>query len=316
MHPKILSAGLSDVGQKRENNQDHFLIADLHRSLLLLSSNLSLQCPMRVHGDGEARLMLVADGMGGHQAGGRASVRALELCIDQFLGSMPPSDLADNHQRKKLEQFLHELFHRSHRSLESDARSDIRLQGMGTTLTIALLQWPRLLIAHAGDSRCYLLRNGLLTPQTQDHTIASELVARGELNIDDAPRSPWGNMLWNVLGGGGSQAKPDIKFIELQADDRILLCSDGLNKHLTDNEIAEILLNNQLPEDACRCLVELANRRGGTDNITVVISQLAQEAKFTDSEITSVYEMSSESKTSTWSQTLDYLPDSTTDTPP
>lgn len=274
MIPQLVSGGLTDVGRRRDSNQDQFLIADLNRSLRLIASSLAIDPASRIHGSVNSRLILVADGMGGHQAGAQASRQAIEVVVNQLLDCVPWVDLTHLEQLEQFSLRISKLFKDAHRSLEKTSSQNPALKGMGTTLTLALIAWPKLLVAHAGDSRCYLYRTGQLTALTQDHTVANQLVSRGELRAQDAAKSPWGNMLWNVIGGGGSEVHPAIRSLDLKADDTLLLCSDGLNKHLSDDDIAEVLSLEGDPIHLCQQLIDIANQRGGSDNVTVVLTRI------------------------------------------
>lgn len=275
MHPQLITAGLTDIGRRRDSNQDNFLVADFTRSLQVAGSSLPLSPGSRVYGTPLSRLILVADGMGGHQAGARASAQAIEAMVRQLLETQDWFDVSDHERMDQFALHIDRLFRSTHRTLETASRNDPSLKGMGTTLTLVYIAWPRMIVVHAGDSRCYLLRNNQLKSLTKDHTIASQLVSRGELKEQDAASSPWGNMLWNVLGGGGMDVRPDICTLNLQADDWILVCTDGLNKHLTDDEILKKLASSSDPHFNANQLIDSANEKGGSDNITVVLTRVA-----------------------------------------
>lgn len=275
MHPQFITAGVTDIGRRRDSNQDNFLIADMARSLQITASSLPLSPGSRVYGNPQSRLILVADGMGGHQAGARASAQALESMVRQLLETQYSFDLSDNERMDQLAFLMDRFFREAHRSLDQASKADTSLKGMGTTLTLVYLSWPRMIVVHAGDSRCYVLRNNQLKALTKDHTIASQLVSRGELREQDAASSPWGNMLWNVLGGGGSDVRPDICTVDLQVEDWILICTDGLNKHLSDEEIHQRLVGGGEPSFIAQQLIDSANEKGGSDNITVVLTRVA-----------------------------------------
>lgn len=276
MDPQLLTAGLSDIGRRRESNEDNFLVADVTRSLQITGTTLPFSPGSRVYGHSLARLILVADGMGGHQAGARASAQAIESIVRNLLDSKDWFDLSN---REHLERFgiqVQKLFRIAHLSLENASKNSPSQKGMGTTLTLVYVSWPRMIVVHAGDSRCYLLRNNQLKLLTRDHTIANQLVSRGELREADAASSPWGNMLWNVLGGGGLEVQPEVCYVDLQMEDWILICTDGLNKHLSDQEIAEKFNGVRDPALIANQLIQSANSKGGSDNITVVVTRIAQ----------------------------------------
>jgi protein phosphatase len=147
---------------------------------------------------------------------------------------------------------------------------------MGTTLTVAYVNDHTLFIAHAGDSRCYLQRQGRLERLTRDHTLVAELVTAGSLTPEQAANHQMRNVVLNSVGGGNSAVRPEVHKHALEAGDILLLCTDGLTGMVSDEEIAGVLANVASAEDACRGLVDRANARGGTDNITVVIGRFQE----------------------------------------
>jgi len=219
----------------------------------------------------------VADGMGGHAGGRRASALAVETLTHYVLNTMPwffrlqegLMDL-DGELRAALEQ--------CQKRIEEAAAVDPQRQKMGTTLTMAYLLWPTLYVVHAGDSRCYLLRGNRLEQVTTDHTLAQQMVERGALRPDEAEGSRWSHVLYNCIGGGSHELNPDVCKATLHAGDTLLLCTDGLSKVVSETAIREVLGRNLSAGEACRQLVELANAAGGPDNITVVV------ARFLDAE--------------------------------
>lgn len=148
--------------------------------------------------------------------------------------------------------------------------------GMGTTLTLAFAVDWKMLIAHAGDSRCYLLSGGELRQLTQDHTVAAELVRQGVLSPEKASRHPARHLVTNVLGGHEPGVLVEMHKLDLEAGDVLLLCSDGLTGMVPDDRLAAILQEEREPRRACERLVAEANRLGGKDNITVLIGMFEE----------------------------------------
>jgi protein phosphatase len=146
------------------------------------------------------------------------------------------------------------------------------MPGMGTTLTLAYVAFPRLYVSHVGDSRCYLFRNNALSRLTTDHTLAEQLRQSGR----PAGVSQWDHVLWNALGGGEAGVKPEIHRVILEPGDAILLSSDGLTKHVPDETIAALLGQMSDATTACRQLVDAANAGGGSDNVTVVVARFGR----------------------------------------
>ena len=209
----------------------------------------------------DAPLFAVADGMGGHQGGEVASRLALETL--EVLFKRGRGTLADH-----LREANRAVFDRSGR--------DAAVAGMGTTLTAAVAEAGRLRLAHVGDSRAYLLRDGGLRMLTEDHTLVQRMVERGEITEQEADVHPHRSVLTRALG-----TEPDVQIdegvLDAQDGDRILLCSDGLTGMVADEQIERILRDAAEPRDAARELVRAANAAGGVDNITVVVLDLSLE---------------------------------------
>ncbi|MDX1928710.1 MAG: protein phosphatase 2C domain-containing protein [Pirellulaceae bacterium] len=277
MLAKIISAGRTDIGKKRDSNQDQFLVADLNKSMLVQSTSLNLEAQSRLYGMSHGKLLMVADGMGGHQGGNRASRMAIDLLINQLLNSMHwfSSNETDETQRETgFIEDLKKLMKHAHAAIEKEARAEVGKKGMGTTLTVAYVIWPWMYVLHAGDSRCYLLREGELRQLTRDHTVSNQLVEQGGMTAEEASHSRWSNVLYNALGAGAAEVVPEVHKVELRPEDTILLCTDGLYRHVRDNEIRDLLETELEPLESCRSLIDLANFRGGLDNITAVVARL------------------------------------------
>jgi PPM family protein phosphatase len=268
----VRSAGMTDTGLMRTDNQDQFFVADLTRSMLVQCGSLAVESNSRLFGGPLGRLFLVADGMGGHRAGSEASKLAIQYFVTAILNSMrwlvriePPSEASFTEDLKT-------MLACAHRELQNQSREEATFQGMGTTLTMAYVAWPRMFVVHAGDTRCYVLRDQQLRLVTRDHTVANQMMEAGQLAPESLERSPWSNVLVNALGAGASEVFADIYKLDLHAGDTLLLCSDGLNKHVDDAAIRSVLLKMDSVEQACHDLVGLAKKGGGSDNITVVIA--------------------------------------------
>lgn len=285
-HTSLDVAGLTHVGRERQRNEDQFMIARLERSLRVEATSID-NAQQWLAGSTEGTVMLVADGMGGTAAGDVASSVAVKAIADYVVNVLPWADARSRAQAEEQqplpaerpEPTLHGIrIGLSKALVEGDAevRREAKSRGagsMGTTLTVAYVQWPHLYVAHAGDSRCYLKRAGNLAQLTTDHTLAEKLRAHAdELSIDES--SPWHHVLWNALGGGEhSSIEPEVHRQRLQFGDTILLCSDGLTKHVADVHIAAILQSSPHAAHACETLMRMALEDGGTDNITVVVAR-------------------------------------------
>lgn len=271
------SAGLTDKGRVRTDNQDQFFVAELTRCLQTLSSSLALPEGTQLAGAPLGHFLMVADGMGGHRAGIEASRLAVQYFIASILNRVrwlsPKSDRDENTLIEDLKIILTE----SHQEIRRQSEEDADLAGMGTTFTMAYVFWPRMYVVHAGDTRCYLFRDGELRLLTRDHTVAEQLIQSGQLAPDDTQRSPWSNVLLNALGAGADEVFAEITTIHLKEEDMVFLCSDGLNKHVEDPEIQMIARKESDPQKLCQALVQLANARGGCDNITFVAARWRRE---------------------------------------
>lgn len=272
--------GMTDVGRKRKNNQDQFLIAELHKSMRVCESSLPEFANSDLFGGSRGQLLVVADGMGGHAAGGRASSVALDHLIGQFLNRMhwflETDRTVDPDSEAQYTDALKTMLHDVHAKILAESASNQSHRGMGTTLTMAHIVWPVAYIIHAGDSRCYRIRQGICEQLTTDHTLARQMVEAGGLLPEEEAGSRWSNVLWNVLGGSGEKVlNVDLSRHDLVDGDTLLLCSDGLSRYLTTAIIGEVVQEN--PTDVqtiCHRMISMANAAGGEDNITVVASTL------------------------------------------
>lgn len=259
--------GLSDLGLKRSTNQDHFLVATLHTRLKLRHGNLPDQRRATTGGK-QGHLLIVADGMGGMAEGGTASrvvVQAfLRSACNGLTWTSDPKPIADCLRRAALG---------SRRKLLAAAQGVTR--AMGTTLTAAYLAGGMVHLLHAGDSRCYLLRKAKLTRLTTDHTIAQRLAEEGAMNDAQAASSPFAHVLWNsVSSAPTSELKPQVVQQAAQPKDVLMLCTDGLTKHIDDKAIAKVLKGKGTSQAKVEKLVTMAREAGGADNITVIVAQV------------------------------------------
>lgn len=279
MFAKITSAGRTDIGKKRATNQDQYLIADLNKSMQVQSTSLNLDTQSRLYGMSHGKLFMVADGMGGHQGGNRASTLAIDLLINQLLNSMHWFFQMDQDQEHREQGFIDDLktmMQKAHEAIEAESSADSKTRGMGTTLTLAYVIWPWMYVVHAGDSRCYLLRGNELRQLTHDHTVSNQLMEKGGMTQDEANKSPWSNVLYNALGAGASSVNAEIHKVALQPNDMVMLCSDGLYRYIEDSELSNMMLSELEPGEICRSFIELANFRGGADNITAIVARLEE----------------------------------------
>jgi len=263
-------AGATDVGCLRDHNEDTYLIADLGRWLDIHDSSLPVPDAQRRIPGPKGTLMMVADGMGGHGGGEVASAVAVDMIAQFALYAMPWVTQPDEEEEKELLEKLGGAMSRCQSRLQSVAvRKRIDQFQPGTTLTVAYALWPKLYVAHAGDSRLYMFRDDELTQITTDHTVGQALRASGAIGSEP---SRFDHILVNVVGGGGETVRAEAHSVRLQTGDRLLLCSDGLTGHMSDGGIAHELRTATTARDACHAMIEGAKAGGGSDNITVIVA--------------------------------------------
>lgn len=273
MRCKMSCSGLSDIGRVRQTNEDQFLIADMNKSLLIRQTSLSHDDHTHLFGGSQGALLLVADGMGGHAAGKQASTLAVQTLERYLLNTMPWFFQLREDQEDDLLDELRSAMEACQHSIERAAAAHPEQRGMGTTLTMAYLLWPRLYIVHVGDSRCYLFRPPHLVQITKDQTMAQQLVEKHVLTPEEAPHSRWSHVLWSCLGGHSRQFSVEAYKATLAVGDTLLLCTDGLSGPVRDEEIMRLLQQGGSTEEMGRRLVAAANAAGGPDNITVVVAR-------------------------------------------
>lgn len=237
-------AARTDVGVVRSGNEDNYLMAS------------------------ERGLFIVADGMGGHAAGEVASEMAARVIAEQF---SPIKGMSDDELMAQMVAAIRSantaVFERT--ELEPEKR------GMGTTTTTLSLLPTRYLIGHVGDSRAYMLRGGRLTQITKDHSYVQEQVDAGRLSPQEARVHPYANVITRCVGTNGDVV-PDLFTGTLEADDLLLLASDGLTGMIEDEDMQAILVDGGSLEEKVDQLIAEANRRGGLDNITVILVQIEE----------------------------------------
>ena len=239
MKPKV--HGLTDVGRRRENNQDQLLV------------------------DEQRDVYAIADGMGGHAAGevaSRIAIQALAETIDES---------ADGDEANRL---LVEAFREGNRRICESVLTRGEWRGMGTTIVALVRRDDKVIIGHVGDSRSYVLRDGKLVQLTHDHSWVGEQVRMGLLTEEEAVKHPMRNIVTRAMGNR-AELEVDVSERPVQPGDVYLLCSDGLNSMVGDALIEDILESHRDdPVGACRTLIDAANEQGGDDNITVIVVAL------------------------------------------
>jgi PPM family protein phosphatase len=267
----VRTFGLTDRGLVRENNEDNFLIAELARTLAIHAT--SLPNSKARHSSHRGHVFVVADGIGGNQAGEKASELSV-MTLEEFLLNTLKRffGLESPDEKGVLKEFRSAIAQADARIFE-EASQRLELFGMGTTLTMAFAVDWKLFVAHVGYSRCYLYSDGTLQQVTNDHTAGAELVRQGLFTAEQAARSPFRNIVTNVLGGSKPGVQVEVHRLDLVPGDTLLLCSDGLTGMVNDERIAQVLQEEADPPKACTKLVAEANEHGGKDNITVLITR-------------------------------------------
>src|SRR5688572_11796512 len=265
----VKALGTSGRGKLRTTDDDQLRLAALTKAMRVWQP--SVPEPKLQVGEERAHLFLVADGMGGHRAGERASTLAV-VAIEHFtlntfkwfFGSN------DTEAQRVLAQFQSALSQADARILE-EAAEHPELSGMGTTVTMAFHLGAQLCVVHVGDSRAYVNRNGVLHQLTEDHTLMADMVRSGALRADEVAGHRLRHVITNVVGGKELGVKVEARAFEVQAGDRLLLCSDGLTEMVPNEAIASTLEAEPEPEAAAKRLLVQANDGGARDNVTLLI---------------------------------------------
>ena len=269
--------GLTHKGLVRAENEDQFLLCTVHPQVLMHATSLPAPVALASRGERLATIMLVADGVGGSAAGSRASRIATEAVTRYVATSLRCYHTVRTAPDGDFEETLREAAMDAHAAVRSEADATPSERGMATTLSLGIILWPWLYVVQVGDSRCYLYRDGALQQLTRDQTVAQDLVERGVFSTDDAKSSPLANVLSSAIGA--QTADPEITRVDVRERGCVILvCTDGLTKHVTDEEIAQHLGAMESSEQVSRALLQLALDRGGTDNITLVVGRAPKRA--------------------------------------
>ena len=265
-------AALSHQGKVRENNEDHFLVSRAERSLETVMTNLpGGLLPPRFTEVGYG--MLVADGMGGHEAGEIASRLAITTFVNLILHTPEWFMRVGKAEAEKVMERIAERYRIVDAVVRKKAQADPTLAGMGTTMTLACNLGPILVLAHIGDSRVYLCRVGQCHQLTRDHTMAQDLLDLGIIQPEQAGWNYFKHSLTRVLGVGQSLGEAEVQQLTLRDQDQVLLCTDGLTDMVPSQMIWDILADSKTSAEACQRLVDAALDNGGRDNVTVVLAR-------------------------------------------
>ncbi len=270
-------AARSHAGNVREQNEDSYAVFRLGRFLERIASNVP-EDAIASSREESGWLMAVADGLGGHSAGEVASRTALVSMVQLVLRSPRWALRLDDPATREAD--LQALFERVmgyhagvHDAVRARAATDASLEGMGTTLTSAYSVGNDLFVMHVGDSRAYLLRDGRLHRITRDHTLAQSYADQGLIPQSEVESHELGHVLTRAMGAGEAHPDVELHHLDLQHDDRLLLCSDGLTRCVPETDIASLLSAFSDSDGACGALVDRALALGGSDNITAVVAR-------------------------------------------
>lgn len=260
--PSLDAWGRTDRGRVRPTHEDCYLVATLDR-------------PTDATADTTGLLLVVADGVGGRPGGEIASTLAVDAMAGYVQTMVPWVLTAAECDRERLDAWLRDALRRTQTRLRRFAARRGLDPRMATTLTLACVTGRDLVVAHVGDSRCYLARDGALERLTVDHTLAQRLFDDGQLDADELERSPYGHMLLNAVGGSTDELGVDLRRVRLRAGDQLLLCTDGLTRYVRDEELAERLADRSPLDTTVDGLITTASTRGGADNITAVLARVS-----------------------------------------
>jgi PPM family protein phosphatase len=286
MHLKFTAADKTDVGKQRDQNED------------------SAYKRVESSEEGDRALLIVADGMGGYKAGevaSRLAVETISKSMDSFFKPLPeqPTIKLDSasldqtimqssqsveqsatQKTRKLtetavatavEEQLKAAIQLANKAILRYGEQQTAARGLGSTVTVALIQNDQAYIANVGDSRTYLLRNKQLTPVTRDHSLVARLVESKQIEPEDVYTHPQRNLIYRSLGAGHKNIEVDIFHETLHAGDALLLCSDGLWEMVRQQDLLSLLNEQISPQKICDTLIDMANANGGEDNITAVV---------------------------------------------
>jgi protein phosphatase len=258
--------GITHPGRVRKSNADHFLVASFHRAIRVHASSMPPEAFPTFSPDSRGRLFLVADGVGSLSHAKEGSAKLTDA-IARYLVAMSEISLQSQPDREgEILDHLRESVSAAHEQLRDYAKEVGG--GAATTITMSLMIWPCVFIAHAGDSRAYRLRNGVIERLTADQTMAQVMVNAGKMSQEQAESSKLKNVLLSAAGSATFDLT--VSATDIRRDDRWLWCTDGLTRHVSEAEIREAMERGTASEAICRDLLALALERGGEDNVTIV----------------------------------------------
>ncbi|HMA20496.1 MAG TPA: protein phosphatase 2C domain-containing protein [Gemmatimonadaceae bacterium] len=264
--------GITDRGKVRSENQDHFLVSTVHPQLVIHNTSLPEPEKLPLRGTRFATVLVLADGVGGAAAGNAAARLATEAVMRYLTSTMRSYHAAGSSTEEELLASLKETALEAHHTVRSEADAHPEQKGMATTLTVCMVVYPFAYVVQVGDSRAYFFGDGKLSQLTRDQTVAQSLVDQGLMPKDRIDRSPFKHVLASAIGS--DEALPVITRFDIsERGALILMCSDGLTKHVSDEEISTHIRSMRSSEQLAKALLQLALDRGGSDNVTIIAAR-------------------------------------------
>jgi len=260
--------GLTHQGKVRKNNEDAFLLASIHKRVVVEATSLSDTQRLPLGDERLAVIAMIADGVGGLASGEEASALALETAMQYVNESMNCYYRTDSSAAEFIVE-LRAAAIRAHEAVLAARVGEGPRRRMASTLTLYMGVWPNYYLLQVGDSRYYTWRDQTLTQVSRDQTLAQDLVDQGVLSATLAPNTPMAHVLSSAIGG--DQADPVVTHLPADWGNVHLMCSDGLTKHVSDARIAERLAGMTSAKQVCEALLQDALDGGGTDNITIIV---------------------------------------------
>ena len=267
--------GLTHPGKGRSENQAHFLVCTVHPEVQIHGTSLPGVDQLPLRGERLATMILVADGVGSSEAGSEAARIAAETVTRYVASTLRSYHAAGTSAESTLLESLQAASLEAHQAVRAAASGRPEERSMATTLTIGLGVWPWQYVVQLGDSRCYYYLEGRVHQITRDQTIGQDLVDQGLLPRERLSASPFKDVLSSAAGA--SEALPEVSRLRIdRLGSALLFCTDGLTKHVSDEEIAAAFGSQPRSEGVCRTLLDLVLERGGTDNVTIVVARRRQ----------------------------------------
>ena len=275
-HSDIDAWGLTHTGKVRTDNKDHYFLGSLSRGVVADRTSISSDPQSVVEPERLASFAMIADGVGKGAGGEEASRLAVQALIQRMSSGFQEAYEAEDTDPTSFPRLLESAALECHERLLERSGQGPAATRYATTLTMFLGLWPHAYLLQVGDSRCYLFRDGELTQITRDQTMAQDLVDQGILTREKAPNTRWAHILSSAIGG--EEAHPVVTRIVRQWGTIVLLCTDGLTKHVSDERITELLGSMTNAKETCEKLLQEALDDGGTDNITMIVGRTVKPA--------------------------------------